>query len=55
MLAADVGFSEWGTVFAGDEPAAAIAGRVVHHGRLVELGDPSRRLEDSLMLGRSGR
>ena len=29
--------------------------RVVHHGRLVEFGGPSHRLEESLMLGRQGR
>ena len=29
--------------------------RVVHHGRLVEFGGPSHRLEESLMLGRRGR
>ncbi|MCC6099890.1 MAG: ATP-binding protein, partial [Olsenella sp.] len=35
--------------------AAAIVDRVVHHGRLVEFGGPSHRLEESLMLGKSGR
>ena len=44
----------WGTVFADDRLAAAIAGRVVHHGRLVEFGGPSHRLEESLVLGKSG-
>jgi transposase-like protein len=28
---------------------------IAHHGRLVEFGGPSRRLEESLMLGKSGR
>jgi DNA replication protein DnaC len=51
-LATDTGFSRWGTVFADDKLAAAIVDRVVHHGRLVEFGGPSRRLEESLMLGR---
>ena len=46
-------FSRWGTVFADDKLAAAIVDRVVHHGRLIEFGGPSRRLEESLMLGKS--
>lgn len=41
--------------FADDKLAAAIVDRVVHHGRLVEFGGPSHRLEESLMLGKSGR
>lgn len=45
-------FSRWGTVFADDKLAAAIVDRVVHHGRLVEFGGPSHRLENSLMLGK---
>lgn len=54
VLAANVGLGRWGTVLADDRLAAAIAGRVVHHGRLVEFGGPSHRLEESLMLGKSG-
>ena len=46
--------SRWGTVFADDKLAATIVDRVVHHGRLVEFGGPSHRLEESLMLGKSG-
>ncbi|WP_167930552.1 ATP-binding protein [Olsenella sp. SW781] len=53
--AAGVGSGRWGTVFADDRLAAAIVDRVVHHGRLVEFGGPSHRLEESLMLGKSGR
>ena len=55
ISATNVGSGRWGTVFADDKLAAAIAGRVVHHGRLVEFGGPSHRLEESLMLGKSGR
>lgn len=54
VFTTNVEFSKWGTVFADDKLAAAIAGRVLHHGRLVEFGGPSRRLEESLMLGKSG-
>lgn len=51
VFTTNVEFSKWGTVFADDKLAAAIVDRVVHHGRLVEFGGPSHRLEDSLMLG----
>ena len=54
MFTTNVESGRWGTVFADDRLAAAIAGRVARHGRLVELGGPSRRLEESLMLGKSG-
>lgn len=54
VLAANVELGRWGTVFADDKLAAAIVDRVVHHGRLVEFGGPSHRLEESLMLGKSG-
>ena len=53
VFTTDVEFSRWGTVFADDKLAAAIVDRVVHHGRLVEFGGPSHRLEESLMLGKS--
>lgn len=55
ISATNVESGRWGTVFADDKLAAAIVDRVVHHGRLVEFGGPSHRLEESLMLGKSGR
>ena len=55
IFTTNVEFSRWGTVFADDKLAAAIVDRVVHHGRLVEFGGPSHRLEEALMLGKSGR
>lgn len=55
MFAASVEFSRWGTALADDRLAAAIVDRVVHHGRLTGSGGPSHRLEESLMLGKSGR
>ena len=55
IFTTNVEFSRWGTVFADDRLAAAIVDSVVHHGRLVEFGGPSHRLEESLMLGKSGR
>lgn len=44
-----------GTDFADKRLAAAIVDRVVHHGRLVEFGGSSRRLEESSMLGKGAR
>jgi len=55
ISAANVESGRWGTVFADDKLAAAIVGRVAGPGRLVEFGGPSHRLEESLMLGKSGR
>lgn len=55
IFTTNVEFSRWGTVFADNKLAAAIVERVVHHGRLVEFGGPSHRLEESLMPGKSGR
>ena len=52
VLTTNVGSGRWGTVLADDRLAAAMVDRVVHHGRLVESGGPSHRLENSLMLGR---
>lgn len=55
IITTNVKFSKWGIVFADDKLAAAIVDRVVHHGGLVEFGGPSYGLEESLMLGRSGK
>lgn len=55
ISATNVESGRWGTVFADDKLAAAIVDRVARHGRLVEFGGPSHRLEESLMLGKSGR
>ena len=55
ISATNVGSGRWGTVLADDKLAAAIVDRVARHGRLVEFGGPSHRLEESLMLGKSGR
>ena len=55
IFTTNVEFSRWSTVFADDKLAAAIVDRVVHQGRLVGFGGPSHRLEESLILGKSGR
>lgn len=54
VSATNVESGRWGTVLADDELAAALADRVARHGRPVEFGGPSHRLEESLMLGKSG-
>ena len=37
-----------------DKLASALIDRIVHHGRLVEFGGASRRMEEALMLGKGG-
>lgn len=51
ILTTNIEFSKWGTVLADEKLAAAAVDRIVHHGRLVEFGGKSRRVEESLMLG----
>jgi hypothetical protein len=55
ISATNVESGRWDTVFADDRLAAAIVDRVVHHGRLVESGGPSHRLEESPVLGKGAR
>lgn len=43
--------SMWGSVFGGDQMAAAVIGRVVHHGRLVQFRGESWRMRHDLMRG----
>ncbi len=52
ILTTNIEFGKWGTVFADDKLAAAAIDRVVHHGRLVEFNGASRRMDESLMLGK---
>ena len=52
VIATDIEFSKRGTVFGDDKVASALIGRIVHHGRLVELDGPSRRMDAALMLGK---
>lgn len=51
ILTTNIEFSKWGAVLADEKLAAAAVDRIVHHGRLVEFGGKSRRVEESLMLG----
>jgi DNA replication protein DnaC len=49
IFTTNIEFSKWGTIFADDKLAAAIIDRIVHHGRLIELTGPSRRINEALM------
>lgn len=42
-------FSRWGSVFGDDQMAAAVTGRVVHHGRLLQFRGESYRVRHALM------
>lgn len=48
-LTTSPGFSRWGAVFGDDQMAAAVAGRVVHHGRPLQFKGESYRVRHSLM------
>ena len=52
IFTTNIEFGKWGTVLGDDKLAAALIDRVVHHGRLVEFGGASRRMEEALMLGK---
>ena len=53
MITIDIDFSRWGKIFNGEDMAAAMLDRIVHHGRLVTYERESRRMQHSLM--REGR
>jgi DNA replication protein DnaC len=42
-------FSRWGAVFGDDQMAAAVTGRVVHHGRLLQFKGEPYRVRHALM------
>ena len=49
VLTTDLEFSGWGSVFGDDRMAAAVTGRVVHHGRLPRFRGESYRVRHALM------
>ena len=49
VLTTNPGSSGWGAVLGDDQMAAAVAGRVVHHGRLLQFKGESHRVRRSLM------
>ncbi len=53
IVAANIEFGKWGTVLGDAHLATATIDRIMHHGRLVEFGGQSRRLEEALMMGKS--
>lgn len=53
ILTTNIEFSRWGTVLGDEKLAVALVDRLCHHGRLVEFGGRSRRMENALMLGKS--
>lgn len=52
ILATNIEFSERRTVLGGEKLAATAIDRMLHHGRLVEFGGESKRMGDSLMMGK---
>lgn len=54
IVTTNIEFPRWGAVLA-DDKLAAVVDRIVHHGRLIELGSNNRRVEESLMLGNTGK
>ncbi len=52
IFTTNIEFSKRDTVLGDEKLAAAMIDRVVHHGRLVEFGGPSRRMDEALMLGK---
>lgn len=51
VLATNLEFSRWGSVFGDDQMAAAVIDRVVHHGHLLRLKGESYRVKRALMQG----
>jgi len=54
IITTNIEFSKWGVVLGDDKLASALIDRLMHHGRLVEFGGASKRMENALMLGKSG-
>ena len=53
IFTTNIEFSKWGRVLGDDKLAAAMIGRIVHHGRLIEFGGSSHRMDAALMLGKA--
>lgn len=49
VITTNLEFSRWGAVFGDDQMAAAVIGRLVHHGRLVQFRGESYRVRNALM------
>lgn len=55
IMTTHIEFGKWGTILGDDKLALAAIDRVVHHGRLVEFGGESKRIESSLMLEKAAK
>lgn len=55
IITTNIEFSRWSVVLADEKLAAAAVDRIIHHGRLVEFGGNSRRVDESLMLGNESK
>lgn len=55
IVTTNIEFSRWSVVLADEKLAAAAVDRIIHHGRLVEFGGSSRRVDESLMLGNESK
>lgn len=53
IVAINIEFVKWGTAFGDDKLMTAIIGRLVRHGRHVELNGTSKRMNAALTLGKS--
>ena len=49
VITTNLEFSRWGSVFGGDQMAAAVIDRIVHHGRPVQFRGESYRVRHALM------
>ena len=49
LIATNLGFSRWDSVFVDDQMATAVIARIVHHGRLVQFSGESYRVPHALM------
>lgn len=54
IITTNIEFGHWGTVLGDDKMASALVDCLIYHGRMVEFGGASHRMENALMLGKQG-
>lgn len=52
VLTTNIEFGKWGTVLADNKLASMLVNRIVHHGRMMGFKGESRRVADSIVLGK---
>lgn len=52
VITTNLEFARWGTVFGDGQMAAAVTGRICHHGRLLKFSGESWRKTHALIIGR---